>query len=306
MERKLRFIVCGWWFDEFDNKKGQTSFIEELKEFSDKNDFVDVFWTCHKTPPSIVKDNFNWKEFPNLGLEWGGYDQGWRHIQKSNELESFNDNDIIFFMQDDILIHDWSFVKKCIDLIESGAKVIGNGANYPLYFNPLDIPPISKNWIDPNKRWIDYIREDNHDLIQGPLQSISVRGSFVCLTHESMTAIGGFDYVDTPLPNHALRTVSKGSPDAHKHNLMVYDKTKVPTDINVIEKLQLTNGFGNTTMYLNAYKFTKVLGAHKFKYLSDTYRKSPYMTECGNGMVELPQEGGRTIRIPINESFIAK
>ena len=83
-------------------------------------------------------------------------------------------------MQDDILIHDWSFVKKCIDLIESGAKVIGNGANYPLYFNPLDIPPISKNWIDPNKRWIDYIREDNHDLIQGPLQSISVRGSFVC------------------------------------------------------------------------------------------------------------------------------
>ena len=68
----------------------------------------------------------------------------------------------------------------------------------------------------------------------------------------------------------------------------------------------LTDPFGNTSLYLNAYKFTKMLGAHTFKYLSDTYRKSPYMTECGNGMVELPQEGGRTIRIPVNQSFIAR
>ena len=27
---KIQFIVCGWWYDEFDGKKGMTDFIDGL------------------------------------------------------------------------------------------------------------------------------------------------------------------------------------------------------------------------------------------------------------------------------------
>ena len=28
---KIQFIVCGWWYDEFDKKTGQTDFIKSLQ-----------------------------------------------------------------------------------------------------------------------------------------------------------------------------------------------------------------------------------------------------------------------------------
>ena len=55
---KIQFIVCGWWYDEFDGKKGVTDFIEELNYLKNENDHIDVFYSCHKEPPKIVKDNF--------------------------------------------------------------------------------------------------------------------------------------------------------------------------------------------------------------------------------------------------------
>jgi hypothetical protein len=47
---------------------------------------------------------------------------------------------------------------------------------------------------------------------------------------------------------------------------------------------------GNTSEYLNGYKFTKVFGQQGMKYLSDQYRFSKYMTECGAGQVRLKYE----------------
>jgi len=29
---KIQFIICGWWYDEFDGRKGITDFIDELIE----------------------------------------------------------------------------------------------------------------------------------------------------------------------------------------------------------------------------------------------------------------------------------
>ena len=52
----------------------------------------------------------------------------------------------------------------------------------------------------------------------------------------------------------------------------------------------LTDPYGNTSLYLNAYKFTKYFGRDKMKWLSNEYRRSPYMIECGRGNVDLPQD----------------
>ena len=68
---KIQFIVCGWWYDEWDGKKNQTEFIDlKLYELKEENDNLDVMWTCHKTPPKIITEKFDYKEYENIGLEW--------------------------------------------------------------------------------------------------------------------------------------------------------------------------------------------------------------------------------------------
>ena len=42
---KIQFIVCGWWYDEFDGRKGITDFIDGLIELQKDNEFIDVFWS---------------------------------------------------------------------------------------------------------------------------------------------------------------------------------------------------------------------------------------------------------------------
>ena len=48
---KIQFIVCGWWYDEWDGKKNQTEFIDALYELKEENENLAVMWTCQKTPP---------------------------------------------------------------------------------------------------------------------------------------------------------------------------------------------------------------------------------------------------------------
>ena len=75
--------------------------------------------------------------------------------------------------------------------------------------------------------------------------------------------INGFEYVNAPLSNGIKE-----------------DGTE----------FVLIDPFGNTSLYLNAYKFTKYFGPNSFKWLSNTYRKSKWMIECGRGNVDLPQD----------------
>ena len=37
MDKKIQFIVCGWWYDKFDSKENQTDFINQLIELNTEN-----------------------------------------------------------------------------------------------------------------------------------------------------------------------------------------------------------------------------------------------------------------------------
>ena len=39
--------------------------IEGLKELHNNNDKINVFWSCHKEPTDQIKNNFDYKLFPN-------------------------------------------------------------------------------------------------------------------------------------------------------------------------------------------------------------------------------------------------
>ena len=65
--------------------------------YKSKNISLKVFWNCRKEPPDSIKNNFDYEMFPNEGLEWGGY-------QQIYEKFKFEDEDIIFFTHDDIVI----------------------------------------------------------------------------------------------------------------------------------------------------------------------------------------------------------
>ena len=111
----------GWYYDKFED------LIDGLIEMKKGNPgIVDVFYACHREPIDKVKENFEWKEFENKGLEWGGYQQAFEHLD-------IKDNEIYFFMNDDLIIKDWDFVNACISMFNGGSKVIGNGLNYGFY-----------------------------------------------------------------------------------------------------------------------------------------------------------------------------
>ena len=169
MNIKIQFIVCGWWYDEFDNRTGITDFIDGLIELQKENDFIDIFWTCHKEPTQLVKDNFKYKVFENIGLEWGAYNKAFDYL-------NLDDDTIVFCIQDDMVIKDWSFVSVCVEHINKGVKIIGNGFNYPMMYTPREEARLSY-WLKTKDRWIDYIREENKHMYDIPMKVLSIRGS---------------------------------------------------------------------------------------------------------------------------------
>ena len=171
-----------------------------------------------------------------------------------------DDDTFLFFIQDDMVVHDWSFINVCIDHFNQfpTTKVIGNGWNYPWDINPLEEARLSY-WLKNGYNWRDYAKEENKHLFEEPLQCWSMRGSFFASKMGYIKEVGGFDYVNFPLIE-----MPDGS-DSRDPN-------------------------GNTSEYLNGYKFTKVFGQQGMKYLSDQYRFSKYMTECGAGQVRLKYE----------------
>ena len=258
---KIQFIVCGWWYDEWDGKKNQTEFIDALYELKEENKALDVMWTCHKPPPKIITEKFDYKEYENIGLEWGAYDK------VLNDMD-LDDDTFLFFIQDDMVIHDWSFINVCITHFHQypTTKIIGNGWNYPWEIDPLEEARLSY-WLKTNDTWKDYAKPENQHLFKEKLNCWSMRGSFFASKMGYIREVGGFDYV-----NYPLITMPDGS-DSRDPN-------------------------GNTSEYLNGYKFTKVFGQRGMKYLSDQYRFSMYMTECGAGQVRLKYEEPPFTQLP--------
>ena len=118
-------------------------------------------------------------------------------------------------------------------------------------------------WLKTNDRWVDYVKPENQHMFNETIQCLSIRGSFLATRWKHIKLINGFEYVNAPLTNGIKE-----------------DGTK----------FVLIDPYGNTSLYLNAYKFTKYFGSKSFKWLSNTYRKSKWMTECGRGNVDLPQD----------------
>ncbi len=96
---KIQFVICGWHMD-------QDSLIDGLKLLQrpigmnlgsyDRVE-IDVFWSCHRTPPDRIKDNFNCKEFYNGAEECGAYQQAVDYLD-------LDDDTYCFFMHDDLVM----------------------------------------------------------------------------------------------------------------------------------------------------------------------------------------------------------
>ena len=79
---KIQFIIVGWHYN-------QKEYYEGLKYLNDNNDLIDVFWCCHQEPNEFVKNNFDYKVYPNEGLEWGAYQQSVDHLQPADDTILF-------------------------------------------------------------------------------------------------------------------------------------------------------------------------------------------------------------------------
>ena len=76
---KIQFIVVGWHYSYDD-------LIDGLIELKNDNDMVNVFWSCHKEPTDVIKENFDWKLFDNLGLEDGAYQQALDYLKPDDDV----------------------------------------------------------------------------------------------------------------------------------------------------------------------------------------------------------------------------
>ena len=74
---KIQFVVVGWYYN-------QDTLQEGLKSLNDNNDEINVFYSCHKEPTQYIKDNFDWKLFPNLGEEIVAYQQALEDMRNWN------------------------------------------------------------------------------------------------------------------------------------------------------------------------------------------------------------------------------
>ena len=171
---KIQFIIVGWHFDAY------PEFIDQLIELNE-NGIVDIFWSCHKEHSNKVKENFNYKVFPNLGLEDGAYQQALDYLDIS-------DDTILFLMHDDLVIKDWEFINVCLEGLNNGFKVIGNGINYPLMLDPNEVKR-------ENQRYIDFVKDECKHLFDAPLHCLTVRESFMCIKRGDLREIGDFEVI---------------------------------------------------------------------------------------------------------------
>ena len=262
---KIQFVICGWHMD-------QDSLIDGLKLLQrpigmnlgsyDRVE-IDVFWSCHRTPPDRIKDNFNCKEFYNGAEECGAYQQAVDYLD-------LDDDTYCFFMHDDLVIRSWEFVGACINLLNQDFKLVGNGFNPgfesydPFYVTEYGIKPEFDG-----KMGVDYVKDENKHLFEGKMKVEMARASFWSLQYETVKAIGGFEpreecYV-SPMVDEGGNAYYRGS--EHLTNTR-YGGLSV---------------FGNLFPNLTVYKVNKVFGLNSITWLDKQYRNSMYIHECARG-----------------------
>jgi hypothetical protein len=251
---KIQFIIVGWHFN-------QPEFYESLKELNDNNNIIDVFWSCHKEPLDFIKNNFNYKVFPNLGEECVAYQQAVEYLNLNNDT-------ICFFLHDDLIVKDWGFIDKCIELLNKGFKVIGNGRDYDYHFNPYEITKIGITEEFDGSYFKDYVKEENKHLFNKARNIVKVRPSFICMKYKSVVEMGGFE------------------PCKKAYVSPLVDKDKwCPTGGPHYRGHKGLSSFGNVFPALNCYKMNVVHGTHTITWLSNNYLDSKYLYEMGRGKI---------------------
>lgn len=254
---KIQFIVVGWYYN-------QDSLQNGLKELNENNDNINVFYSCHKEPTQFIKDNFEWKLFPNLGEEIVAYQQALEHLN----LES---NTYCFFMNDDIVVKNWIFIEKCINKLQQGYKVVGNGYNPGFKaYNPLVTIPIGITEEFDGKQSVDYAKDENQHFFDGPLEMNMARGSFLSMQYSTLEAVGGFE------PRKEAHT-----PIHINENGKPYYRGK---EKEADTRLGGMSSFGNLFPCLSIYKINKLFGKESITWLSKQYRNSEYLYELERGI----------------------
>lgn len=251
---KIQFIIVGWHYH-------QIEFYQGLKELSDLNQNINVFWSCHKEPIEYVKNNFNYQVFPNVGEEFIAY-------QQAVEYLNLTDDTLCFFIHDDVIVKDWQFITKCIDKIQSGYKFIGNCLNYPVpELDPTLVyaeQGITEEF--DNKTMQDYARDESKHLFDRRISPvIMIRGSFICCTYKDLKAIYEFE------PRKEAWIGPQWSEEYQKH---CYRGAKG------------LGKFGNMFMFMFSYKINRFFGPNAITYLSNRYLDSDYMYEMGRGEID--------------------
>ena len=253
---KIQFIVVGWHMN-------QDILIDGLHELKESNSSIDVFWSCHKEPTQEIKTKFEYKVFYNGGEECGAYDQAINYLD-------IDDKTICFFLHDDLIVKDWSFINVCVDKLLQGYKVIGNCQDYAEnQWNPWRTIKIGITEQFDNGCYKDYVKEENQHLFDQVLSFKKVRPSFICMRYEDVKSIGGFE------------------PRLQAYTSPLTDKDEW-CEVDGQPHYRGTGGigsFGNLFPALVCYKMHKIIGPSHITYLSDRYLDSDFIYECGRGEI---------------------
>ena len=250
---KIQFIVVGWHYN-------QHEFYDGLYELEKDNDFVDVFWTCHKDPPNEIKKKFKWKLFPNLGEEFIAYQQAVDYLD-------IDDKTVCFFIHDDVMVKNWIFIEECIKRLNYGYKFIGNCLNYPLpKYDPFEILPDGIIEEFDNKMIRDYAKDSTKYLFDKILEPVlAIRGSFICTMYEHLKGIDGFE---------PRKECWVGPEWSDEYETYCYRNSKG------------LGKFGNLFMFMFSFKINRKFGPESIAYLSDRYLDSDYLYEMGRGEID--------------------
>jgi hypothetical protein len=165
LQPAIAICVVGWHF--------QTPFYAQLSQLTD----VAIYVVSHQPPAAVPSEIYaylppgNFVFAKNQGYDWGCF-------QQFLELGHWRAYDYIFFIHDDVVIKDAGFVPKCVELLDAGHSVVGNGRGAP----PLNWPRISTPCYAHAtfKPAPDFV----HD---------AVRGSFLATTRAALEKLGTFE-----------------------------------------------------------------------------------------------------------------
>jgi len=167
MKNKTVFCITGWHFPE--------EFYLQVSEIPD----VDIYVISHKRRREVPMYIFELigeeriQFYPNLGYDWGCYQQFlisdlWRKYET------------VFFMHDDIEIHDAGFVQASQELLSKHA-VIGNGVGK----GSVSYTSVNKHpYAYAHSKWKPETFFFQH---------YTIRGSFMATKREVLEAIGKFE-----------------------------------------------------------------------------------------------------------------